>query len=46
MVKDVGDDITDEQIIKMLERWGKNRKDKNFEELYEVMTQKVILEII
>ena len=43
VAKDVGDDISDEQIRKMLERCGKNGKDITFEEFYEVMTKKVNL---
>ena len=41
VAKDVGDDITDEQIRAMLERCAKNGKDMTFEEFYEVMTKKV-----
>ena len=41
VAKDVGDDITDEQIRKMLERCAQNGKDMTFEEFYEVMTKKV-----
>ena len=43
VAKDVGDDITDEQIRAMLERCAKNGKDMTFEEFYEVMTKKVNL---
>ena len=41
VAKDVGDDITDEQIRKLLERCSQNGKDMTFEEFYEVMTKKV-----
>ena len=41
VAKDVGDDITDEQIRKMLERCSKNGKEITFEEFYDVMTKKV-----
>ncbi len=41
VARDVGDDITDEQIRAMLERCAKNGKDMTFEEFYEVMTKKV-----
>ncbi len=43
VAKDVGDDITDEQIRAMLERCSQNGKDMTFEEFYEVMTKKVNL---
>ena len=43
VAKDVGDDITDEQIRALLERCSQNGKDMSFEEFYEVMTKKVNL---
>ena len=43
VAKDVGDDITDEQIRALLERCSQNGKDMTFEEFYEVMTKKVNL---
>ena len=41
VAQDVGDDITDEQIRKLLERCAQNGKDMTFEEFYDVMTKKV-----
>ena len=41
VAQDVGDDITDEQIRKLLERCAQNGKDMTFEEFYNVMTKKV-----
>ena len=41
VAQDVGDDITDEQIRKLLERWAQNGKDMTFEEFYDVMTKNV-----
>ena len=41
VAQDVGDDITDEQIRKLLERCAQNGKDMAFEEFYDVMTKKV-----
>ena len=43
VAQDVGDDITDEQIRKMLERCSQNGKEMTFEEFYDVMTKKVNL---
>ena len=43
VAQDVGDDITDEQIRKLLERCAQNGKDMTFEEFYDVMTKKVNL---
>ena len=41
VAQDVGDDITDEQIRKLLERCAQKGKDMTFEEFYDVMTKKV-----
>ena len=43
VAQDVGDDITEEQIRKMLERCSQNGKEMTFEEFYDVMTKKVNL---
>ena len=43
VAQDVGGDITDEQIRKMLERCSQNGKEMTFEEFYDVMTKKVNL---
>ena len=43
VAQDVGDDITDEQIRKLLERCAQNGKEMTFEEFYDVMTKKVNL---
>ena len=41
VARDVGDDITDEQIRKMMERCSQNGKEMTFEEFYDVLTKKV-----
>ena len=43
VAQDVGDDITDEQIRKLLDRCAQNGKEMTFEEFYDVMTKKVNL---